>query len=116
MRRLVPMLLGAGLLYLGWRLRNANGAAVTVDFLLGRLHDVPLWYALLGSFVLGAAVVGLALLTQIARGGLVTRRYRKKVRGLETEVHQLRNLPLAPDEVAPEGVPGLTRRGAVPGS
>ncbi len=29
---------------------------------------------------------------------MVTRRYRKAVRGLEAEVHQLRNLPLAAEE------------------
>ncbi len=32
---------------------------------------------------------------QMARAGLVSRGYRKKLARLETEVHQLRNLPLA---------------------
>jgi hypothetical protein len=33
---------------------------------------------------------------------MVQRRYRKAVGGLEAEIHQLRNLPLAPDSDLPE--------------
>ena len=98
-RRLVPMLVGAGLLYLAWRLINANADDVKVDFLLGRL-DLSLWQALGTSFLLGAAMVGLYTVYQMARGGLVSRRYRKQLSNLETEVHQLRNLPLAPQEAS----------------
>jgi len=113
-RRLVPAALGAGLLYLAWRLVSANDASVSVDFLLGRV-ELALWQALLGAFVCGAGLVGVFSLYQMARGGLVSRRYRKQLRSLETEVHQLRNLPLAPDPEphgAPEGgsAAGATRR------
>ena len=96
-RRLLPMVVGAGLLYLGWRLATANAAPVDVDFFFGRLHDLPLWRALGTSFGLGAVLVGLFTAYQMARGGLVSRRYRKQLERLEAEVHQLRNLPLAPE-------------------
>jgi hypothetical protein len=42
---------------------------------------------------------------KVAQLRLATRRYRKAVHGLESEVHQLRNLPLSPapaDEAALE--------------
>jgi len=98
-RRVVPMLLGAGLLYLAWRLVTANGLEVEIDFLVGRLEGVALWKALGGAFGLGVATVGFALVLQLLRARLTARRYRKRLSDLETEVHQLRNLPLAPEEL-----------------
>jgi hypothetical protein len=93
--------LGAGALYLTWRLATANAMEVKVDFLLGRL-DLALWQALGTSFLLGASLVGCYTLFQMARGGLVSRRYRKQLASLEIEVHQLRNLPLSPDSALEE--------------
>jgi uncharacterized integral membrane protein len=106
-RRLVPMVVGAGLLYLAWRLATANADAVKVDFLLGRI-DLALWQALATSFLLGAIMVGFYALYQMARGGLVSRRYRKQLSNLETEVHQLRNLPLAHEEVSMPELAGVS--------
>jgi hypothetical protein len=99
-RRLVPMGIGAGLLYLLWLLVASNSEVVEVDFLLGRV-ELAVWQALAVAFVCGVGLVGLYTLYLMARGGLVQRRYRKQLAGLESEVHQLRNLPLRPDE-APE--------------
>ncbi len=96
-RRLVPMGVGAGLLYLAWRLVTANGDEVTVDFLVGRV-GLPLWQALGTAFLLGAVGVGVYTLYASTRSRLLLRRYRKQLRNLEAEVHQLRNLPLAPAE------------------
>ncbi len=98
-RRLVPMVVGAGLLYLAYLLTTANSDPVEVDFLLGRT-ELASWQVLGLSFFAGAGLVGLYTLYQLARGGLVLRRYRRELAGLETEVHQLRNLPLAPEESA----------------
>ena len=111
-RRLVPMLLGAGLLYLGWRLLSANGAAVDVDFLVGRVDGLALWKALAGSFLLGALGVGCVLAVQLVRGNLTQRRYRRRLSGLETEVHQLRNLPLASGALASDPVHQAVRGGS----
>jgi hypothetical protein len=111
-RRMVPMLLGAALLYLGWELLSANGLKVDVDFLAGRLEAVALWKALAGSFLLGAGAVGCVLLLYVVRGRLTMRRYRTRLSGLETEVHQLRNLPLVPDELGPDPVGSVVRGSA----
>jgi uncharacterized integral membrane protein len=80
----------------GWRLAADNAADVPVDFLLGFVQ-VPLWQALLASFAAGFLLAGAGGLWFAVRARLMQRRYRKAVGGLESELHQLRNLPLAPD-------------------
>jgi len=50
----------------------------------------------------GAAVTGVFATMQLARQGLLSRRYRKIIRDLEAEVHQLRNLPLSEEEATLE--------------
>jgi hypothetical protein len=52
------------------------------------------------TFAAGAGAAGLLAVYRLARLGLVNRRYRKAVDGLEAEVHQLRNLPLVADATA----------------
>jgi len=115
-RRLLVVVLFVAALVLGWWFARANSAAVTVDYLVGRLGDVSLWAALLGAFAAGAAVAGGIGLYQIAKLQLVRRRYRKAVRSLEAEVHQLRNLPLAVDAPAleePASLAASAPRGAL---
>ena len=100
--RLVRRALGAGvfvgLLVVGWRFAAQNGDPVTVDYLLGEVGGVSLWAVLLVSFAAGVAVAALVGGYQLAKLGMVARRYRKTVQGLEAEVHQLRNLPLSAQE------------------
>jgi uncharacterized integral membrane protein len=98
-RRLLGLVLFVGALVVGWRFAAANSAVVTVHYLLGQTPEVSLWVALLGAFALGAFGVGAVGVYQLAKLQLMARRYRKKVGGLESEIHQLRNLPLA-DEAA----------------
>ena len=114
LRRVLPMLLGAGLLYLCFRLYSDNGMEVDVDYVVGKLEGVALWKALGGSFALGAALVGSLLAIEVVRSRLTMRRYRKRLSGLETEVHQLRNLPLGAEQLTPlpSGIPN--RGGAAP--
>ena len=115
-RRLLIVALFVAALVLGWWFARANAAAVTVDYLVGQLGDVSLWAALLGAFAAGAAVAGGIGLYQVAKLQLVRRRYRKTVRSLEAEVHQLRNLPLAVDAPAleePASLAASAPRGAL---
>lgn len=102
-KRVVPMVVGAGLLYVCWRLVVANGTSVDIDFIIGRFEAIALWVALGSAFLLGAGLLGCALVIQSVRSKLTARRYRKRLSILETEVHQLRNLPLAPEEIGSEG-------------
>jgi len=82
----------------GWRFASDNSGLVTVHYVFGEFDGVAVWLALLCSFLAGAVVVGLLGMAGWAKLSLETRRYRKAVRSLEAEVHQLRNLPLTAEE------------------
>jgi uncharacterized membrane protein YciS (DUF1049 family) len=101
LRRLLLLLLLAAILFAAWRFGVRNAEPVTVYAFVGEFSGVALWAALASAFALGAAVMGLLAAFQLAKTGLLARRYRRALAGLEAEVHQLRNLPLSPDENAP---------------
>lgn len=103
LRRLLVLSLLVAVWYAGWRFAGENQSLVTVSYVVGEVADVPLWKALLVPFAAGAAVVSIGWLLFALRSGLTKHRYRKALGGLEAEVHQLRNLPLAPDPSGPEG-------------
>jgi uncharacterized integral membrane protein len=80
-----------------WRFVGGNAAPVPIDLLFLQL-SVPLWSALLAAFGLGALCAGASLVYELAKKSFAARRYRKQMAGLESEIHQLRNLPLAAPE------------------
>jgi hypothetical protein len=86
-------------LVVGWNFATRNGGMVRVDLLLGVVEDAKVWLVLLVSAAFGATLVALVCATLLLRAGLVARRYRKAITELETEVHQLRNLPLAVEDL-----------------
>jgi uncharacterized integral membrane protein len=92
-----------GVLVFGWWFAAANAAPVPISYVFGELAPKPLWLALLAAFAAGAALAGLIGVYQALKRGLVMRRYRKTLRGLESELHQLRNLPLSGHEPASLG-------------
>lgn len=102
-RRVLGIALFVAILVVGWRLASENSDTVSIHYLAGETDEVLLWAALLSAFALGALTISLVSALQWARLSMVARRYRKAVRKLEAEVHQLRNLPLAADAGA---VPG----------
>ncbi len=106
-RRLVAAAIFVAALVLGWRFADANLEPVRVDYLVGAIDGIPLWTALVGAFAAGGVLVGLGALVPLARLGLTSRRWRKAAHGLEAELHQLRNLPLAsPSESTVRGSAG----------
>jgi len=94
-RRLLVIALFAGLFVVAWRFASANATEIQIDLLLLQLPAVPIWVALLTAVGLGALSAVVSLGYQVIKKNLLARRYRKKVRSLESEIHQLRNLPLA---------------------
>lgn len=94
-RRLLVIAVFSAMLIAGWMFASANGEDVKIDLLAVRLPEVKLWLALAVAFAAGAVVAGTIGLLPLAKARMVTRRYRRTVAGLESEVHQLRNLPLA---------------------
>ena len=102
-RRILALAVFVGLLVAGWRFAAVNEASVSIDYLFGRFDDVPLWRVLVASTVLGGVAVGLLAALELGRAGFVARRYRKAIAALESEVHHLRNLPLAVENLSAEG-------------
>ena len=98
LRRLVGIALFVAVLVFGWSFAHKNAESVHIDYLLGTL-DEPGWAIVLLGVALGAIAAAIVLGFQLARLALTARRYRKLASGLEDEIHQLRNLPLA----APDG-------------
>ena len=94
-RRWIGVALIAAVLIGGWSLKIGNDDTVAVDFLFGKFEDVELWQALLCAFAAGFALAGSGWVWHSLRARMTLRRYRKAVGGLEAELHQLRNLPLA---------------------
>ena len=108
-RRALALALFAGVLIVGWRFAALNSTSVAVHYLAGEVEAV-LWQVLLAAFALGLVLPSAVLLYLVVKNRLVTRRYRKALGGLEAEIHQLRNLPLAPETPAP----GASEAAAVP--
>ncbi len=113
-RRLLWVALAALVLVVGWRFASQNETPVTIDLIVMRVGQAPLWAGLVVAFGFGAACAGLGALYEVTRLGLLARRYRKAVVRLESEIHQLRNLPLTVDEGEnhPPAVPEAAQVGA----
>lgn len=108
-RRMLWVSLVVALLLLGWRFASHNAVAVSINLVVAQLPETPLWIGLVAAFGVGAAVAGLAALYEITKLSLLARRYRKTVVRLESEIHELRNLPLSAD-----GGEALAHASAVP--
>ena len=108
-RKLLLAALFVGVLVLGWRFAADHSGLVVIKIPALADIEVSLWVTLLVSFAVGVAVTGAFAATRLARQGLLSRRYRKIIRDLEAEVHQLRNLPLSEEEATLE----TTKSGSV---
>jgi uncharacterized integral membrane protein len=103
-RRLMALSLFAGLFFIVWRFASTNAIEIPVDLVFFQTPAAPIWVVLLIAFGVGVLLAGVSLFYVVVKKNLVARRYRKAVRGLESEIHQLRNLPLAAtDSALPSG-------------
>ncbi len=115
LRRVLVLGVFAALFVGAWRFVSGNRVPTDLDLVFFDLHQVPLWSALLAAFALGAACAGASLFYELAKRSFAARRYRKELAGLESEIHQLRNLPLAAPDAgggpAPAGRAAAGTRG-----
>jgi hypothetical protein len=102
-RRLVGAALFVAVLVLGWRFAADHSSEVVIRNPVTGDMQVTLWLALLVAFGVGVVSTGALASLKLARQGLISRRYRKVIRGLEAEVHQLRNLPLDGEDLPAAG-------------
>lgn len=98
LRRILVVGLVAATMYGAWRLAGENSSPVTVSYVFGEWIDVTQWVVLLVAFACGALLGVLLCTYQGTKSWLMRRRYRRRVAELESEVQQLRNLPLAPED------------------
>ena len=104
-RRLALAALFFAVLVMGWRFAADHSSEVVIRTPVSSGTHVSLWVALLASFGLGVVLTGTIATVRLARQGLLSRRYRSVIRGLESEVHQLRNLPLGAGDLPPDDLP-----------
>jgi uncharacterized integral membrane protein len=105
MRRIVKVSIFLGLLVGGWGFAGKNLEPVEIDYVLGKLPGLALWKVLLAAAAMGASAVWLLFALSVLRMRLEIRRYRKEMIGLESELEQLRPLPV-PDTADEAGVKG----------
>jgi len=116
------LLFGLGLvifiaaLVVGWNFGAANATTLDIDLLWVTVAEITVWQLTLAAFGLGAGLVLLAAGFFGTRGWLLRRRYRATIRRLESELHQLRSLPLAEADEAAIGSERAPRRMAKGGA
>jgi len=95
LRTILVLALVLTLLWAGWSFRTGNAGEIDLDLVWLRVPNVAVWWALVGAAAVGASLgaftVGFAWLRQ----RILNRRYRRAIERLESEVHQLRSLPLS---------------------
>lgn len=104
---LISLVLGVAL----FSTRATNQEPVAVNFLFGTAQ-APLWQLVGGAFLGGCIAAWLFSVLPWTRAKLNARRQRKRADRLETELHQLRNLPLSRDETAAASTASLAEGGA----
>ena len=97
-RRLLLFLVFAGVACIAYVFPTSNTEPIALGFdwfgASYRLPEVPVWVIVSIAYVFGVGTATAALTWKILKQSLAGRRYRKTVAGLESEIHQLRNLPL----------------------
>ena len=96
-----------GALVVGWNFGAANATTIDIDLLWVTIGQVTIWQLVLASFLLGASAVGLVASFLGTRGWMLRHRYRRAIRKLESELHQLRSLPLAEAREPTGGAPNV---------
>ncbi|HIF93224.1 MAG: LapA family protein [Myxococcales bacterium] len=99
MKRLLFWLVLVGLfiaaLWAGWTFRASNSVPVDLELIWIRIPNVELWWVVLGSMAIGAGLATTSVGFSWLRGHLLNLRYRRAIRKLETELHEMRSLPLS---------------------
>lgn len=72
--------------------------SIDLDLIWVQFPHVEIWWAVLVSFGIGAFIATLLVGFAWMRGRLLNRRYRRVIRRLESELHELRSLPLMGSE------------------
>ncbi len=85
----------------GWFAYHNTGQIPAIDLVFTTATEVPVWMALFGSALFGAAIALVVLAWPLFRLRMRVRRQERSIDEFEQEIHGLRTLPLS-DEAAPE--------------
>jgi uncharacterized membrane protein YciS (DUF1049 family) len=86
------------LLWLGWSFRVGNETPIDLDLVWVQFHQVELWRVILLAIGIGAVASALCVGFAWLQSRLLNRRYRRAIRRLESELHEMRSLPLTGSE------------------
>ena len=100
LKRLLYLAIFLAAVYAAIEFRDRNLDPMVVHLLVWQTPAIPVWVVVVVAFLGGALAASVLLLVRIARSNLTARRYRRAANKLESEVHQLRNLPLAAEQGA----------------
>ena len=95
-RRIFFVVLVGALFFVALRFSSENAEPVVIDYLAGEPAVWALWQALALAACAGALLVAVPIGYLWTRTGLLAWQYRRTMSRQEAEIHQLRNLPLAP--------------------
>ena len=102
MKRILLLIAGIGTIaiaaWLGMSFPAANATPVDLDLLWFRIPNLEVWSLMLVSVGTGVFVTSVFGGFLLLRGWIVGRRYRKIIKRLESELHQLRSLPLVKED------------------
>lgn len=95
-RRIFFVVLVGALFFAALRFSSENAEPVVIDYLAGEPVEWALWQALVLAACGGALLAAIPMGYLWTRSGLLAWQYRRTMSRQEAEIHQLRNLPLAP--------------------
>lgn len=73
---------------------SQNGDHIRVNLFQYSSPEYPIWLFVLGGLIIGIVLMLITLGLNSIRASLTISKQRKKIQQLETEIQQLRNLPI----------------------
>ena len=90
----ILVFLALALLLVGLAMLNAEHRITVYYFPGAAIRDVPVFLVILGSMFLGVVVAGIVSVVDQLRLRLRFRELEREIRGLRSELRELRNLPV----------------------
>ncbi len=110
---LVGIALFFGAMFLGIDFARNNNQALSLELPGGwQTLDVELWALVLIAAAAGAALTLLVFLGQLVAGGLARHGLTKRIKVLERELNDLRNMPLSAEKSPVTSSAALSQAGA----
>lgn len=86
------------MLSVGWMFRDRNSNSIDLELIWFQVSDIEIWWVILVAMALGGGLAVMPLSFAWLRSRLLNMRYRREIKRLESELHEMRSLPLADDQ------------------